>query len=153
MERRPRKPEQPILTRADTRWFVIAGLVMAVATLAVIAGAEHDESERPRAHDGHDDVRARQPVLLVHRARRAALGVQPRHVRRPHVPRHVAAVRRRRSSSRPSCGFFQRILDTVELTGNQWLICIGAASIVVVVSEAWKLVLRRRHDDAPAETA
>ncbi len=22
--------------------------------------------------------------------------------------------------------FFQRILDTVELTGNQWLICIGA---------------------------
>ena len=38
MERRPRKPEQPILTRADTRWFVVAGLVMAVATLAVIAG-------------------------------------------------------------------------------------------------------------------
>ena len=29
MERRPRKPEQPILTRADTRWFIIAGLVMA----------------------------------------------------------------------------------------------------------------------------
>ena len=23
-------------------------------------------------------------------------------------------------------GFFQRILDTVALTGNQWLICIGA---------------------------
>ena len=41
MKRRPRKPERPILTRADTRWFVIAGLVMAVATLAVIAGAEH----------------------------------------------------------------------------------------------------------------
>ena len=33
MERRPRKPEQPILTRADTRWFVVAGLVMAAATL------------------------------------------------------------------------------------------------------------------------
>ena len=28
MKRRPRKPEQPILKRADTRWFVIAGLVM-----------------------------------------------------------------------------------------------------------------------------
>jgi hypothetical protein len=23
--------------------------------------------------------------------------------------------------------FFQRVFDTVELTGNQWLICIGAA--------------------------
>ena len=45
MERRPRKPEQPILNRADTRWFVVAGLVMAVATLAVIAGAEDAEGE------------------------------------------------------------------------------------------------------------
>ena len=32
----------------------------------------------------------------------------------------------------------------MELTGNQWLICIGAASTIIVVSEAWKLVLRRR---------
>ena len=52
MERQPRKPEQPILTRADTRWFVVAGLVMAAATLAVIAGAEHAEGDGARAHDG-----------------------------------------------------------------------------------------------------
>jgi Ca2+-transporting ATPase len=37
MERRPRKPGQPILSRGDTRWFVVAGLVMAIATLAVAA--------------------------------------------------------------------------------------------------------------------
>src|SRR4029079_9337768 len=30
MERKPRKPEAPILTRADTLWFVVAGLVMAI---------------------------------------------------------------------------------------------------------------------------
>jgi P-type Ca2+ transporter type 2C len=41
-------------------------------------------------------------------------------------------------------GFFQRILDTVELSGNQWLICIGAVLSIVVVSDAWKLMLRRR---------
>ena len=41
--------------------------------------------------------------------------------------------------------FFQRILDTVELTGNQWLICIGAAARIVVASEIWKFVLRRRE--------
>jgi Ca2+-transporting ATPase len=46
MARRPRTPEQPILTRADTRWFVIAGLVTAAATLSVIAGAEHAEGEQ-----------------------------------------------------------------------------------------------------------
>src|SRR6185436_10776012 len=32
MDRRPRKPERPILRPADTRWFVIAGVVMATAT-------------------------------------------------------------------------------------------------------------------------
>jgi hypothetical protein len=31
----------------------------------------------------------------------------------------------------------------VELTGNRWLICIGAASSIVVVSEVRKLLLRR----------
>ena len=41
--------------------------------------------------------------------------------------------------------FFQRILDTVELTGRQWLICIGAALTIVVASEIWKFVLRRRE--------
>ena len=39
----------------------------------------------------------------------------------------------------------------MELTGNQWLICIGAGLTVVVVSEIWKLVLRRR--EAPAQPA
>jgi Ca2+-transporting ATPase len=43
--------------------------------------------------------------------------------------------------------FFQRILDTVALTGNQWLICIGAGLTVVAASELWKLLRRReaRH--------
>ena len=39
--------------------------------------------------------------------------------------------------------FFHRILDTVELTGNQWLICIGAGAVIVVASEIRKLLLRR----------
>ena len=50
-------------------------------------------------------------------------------------------------------GFFQRILDTEELTGNQWLICIGRRWRSLVVSEVWKLVLRRREavtEPAPA---
>ena len=45
MERTPRKPKQPLLSRADTRWFIVAGLVMAGATLGVIAGAENAEGE------------------------------------------------------------------------------------------------------------
>jgi P-type Ca2+ transporter type 2C len=41
--------------------------------------------------------------------------------------------------------FFHRILDTVELTGNQWLICIGAGAVIVLVSEIWKFFLRRQE--------
>ena len=44
--------------------------------------------------------------------------------------------------------FFQRILDTVELTGNQWLICIGAGLLVVVASEIRKFLLRRQEATA-----
>jgi len=44
--------------------------------------------------------------------------------------------------------FFQRILDTVELTGNQWLICIGAGLLVVPASEIRKFLLRRREATA-----
>jgi P-type Ca2+ transporter type 2C len=36
----------------------------------------------------------------------------------------------------------------VELTGNQWLICIGAALPIVVASEIRKLLLRRRDSAA-----
>jgi Ca2+-transporting ATPase len=39
--------------------------------------------------------------------------------------------------------FFQRILDAEELSGDQWLICIGAALSIVVVSEVRKALLRR----------
>jgi Ca2+-transporting ATPase len=47
--------------------------------------------------------------------------------------------------------FFQSILATEPLTGNQWLICIGAGATVLVVSEIWKFVLRRRpsEEDVP----
>ena len=49
--------------------------------------------------------------------------------------------------------FLQRVLDTVELTGNQWLICIGAGSTIVVVSELRKLLLRRRASAAGTQPA
>ena len=35
-----------MLSRPDTRWFIVAGLVMAAATLGVVAGAEHAEGRR-----------------------------------------------------------------------------------------------------------
>ena len=103
MERRPRKPEQPILSArrhalVRRRRPRDGGRDARRRSRA----PSTTEGEEPRAHDGADDVRDRQPVLLVHRARRAALGVQPGHVQRPHVHDARRCCRSRRSSSPPS---------------------------------------------------
>ena len=147
MERRPRKPEQPILNRADTRWFIVAGLVMAVATLAVVAGAEDAEGEALARTMGLTTFSLAN-LFFSFTARdelRSVFSLDTFNDRTFIVTSllSVAAI-----ILATELGFFQRILDTVELTGNQWLICIGAAATVVVVSEVWKFVLRRRERTA-----
>jgi Ca2+-transporting ATPase len=47
---------------------------------------------------------------------------------------------------------FQRFLDTVDLSLEQWLVCIAAALPVVAASEIRKLILRRRQPE-PAPDA
>jgi Ca2+-transporting ATPase len=42
-------------------------------------------------------------------------------------------------------GFLQRILGTVELSGNQWILCIVFAFILMLVDEAVKFFLRGRQ--------
>jgi Ca2+-transporting ATPase len=144
MERHPRTPGQPILTRADTRWFVVAGLVMAAATLAVVAGAEHEESEALARTMGLTTFGIAN-LFFSFTARdqlRSVFSLDTFNDRRFIVTTlmSVAAI-----VFATELRFFQRILDTVELTGNQWLICIGAGLTIVVVSEVRKLLLRRRE--------
>ena len=51
-------------------------------------------------------------------------------------------------------GILERIFDTVELSGNQWAICIGIAVSLVVVEESIKLFLRmRQRREAPVTTS
>jgi Ca2+-transporting ATPase len=143
MDRKPRKPENPILSRPDTRWFVIAGVVMAASTLAVIAGAEHSES----------DGLARTMGLTTFALSNLFFSFATRDALRSVFSLDTFNDRTFLTASLMSIvaivfgtelEFFQRILKTEELTGNQWLICIGAALTVIVASEIRKLLLRRR---------
>ena len=143
MKRRPRKPEQSILTRRDTRWFVIAGIVMAAATLAVAAGAEHDKGE----------ALARTMALTTFAIGNLVFSFTARDERQSVFSLDTFNDRTFILCSLLSAGsiifatelrFFQRILDTVELSGNQWLICIGAGATVLVASEIRKFFLRRQ---------
>jgi len=151
MQRRPRKPEKPILTRADTRWFIVAGLVMAVATLAVAAGTEHEEGEE-LARTMALTTFAIANLLFSFTARDALRSVfsldtfNDRFFLITSLMSAVAII------AATELEFFHRILDTVPLTGNQWLICIGAGLTVVAVSEVWKFMLRRRESPVDART-
>jgi len=149
MARRPRKPERPILTHADTRWFVIAGLVMAVATLGVAAGAE----------DAKGEDLARTMALTTFSIANLLFSFTARDHLRSVFSLDTFNDRTFVVASLASVGaivfatelrFFQRILHTVELTGNQWLICIGAGLTIVAASEIRKLGLRRRVTERSA---
>ena len=150
MERRPRKPEQPILNRADTRWFIVAGLVMAIATLAVIAGAEDAEGEGLARTMGLTTFSLAN-LFFSFTARDALHSVFSLDTFNDRTFIVTSLLSAAAIIFATELRFFQRILDTVELTGNQWLICIGAAATILVVSEAWKFALRRRERTATAE--
>ena len=152
MKRRPRKPERPILTRADTVWFVVAGLVMAAATLGVVAGAEQEEGEKLARTMGMTTFGLANlffSFTALDRLRSvfSLEGVNDRTFLTASLMSVAAII------LATELQFLQRVLDTVELTGNQWLICLGAGLVVVVVSEAWKFVLRRRESHEAATGA
>jgi len=42
-------------------------------------------------------------------------------------------------------GVMERILKTTSLDFNKWLLCLGAALIIVVASELYKLLTARRR--------
>ena len=50
-------------------------------------------------------------------------------------------------------GPFQRLLKTVELDLAQWIVCILVAASVIVVTELYKAVQRRRLSAAPVAAA
>jgi Ca2+-transporting ATPase len=144
MERAPRRPEAPILDRSATRWFIIAGLVMGASTLAVAAGAEHD----------HGLELARTMALTTFAISNLVFSFTARDELRSMLSLETFGDRQFVVTSLMSAisiilmtetGFLQRILDTVELSGNQWLICIGGGLVIGVVSEIRKLLLRREE--------
>jgi len=143
MERKPRKPEKPILRGSDTRWFIVAGLVMAAATLGVAAWAEHEH--------GADLARtmalttfAISNLVFSFAARdewRSVFSLDTFNDRTFVVASLLSAVAIVLTTE---LGFLQRVLDTVSLTGEQWLICLGAGLAVLVASEVRKVAHGRR---------
>jgi Ca2+-transporting ATPase len=142
MQRRPRKPENPILSRADTQWFIVAGLTMAIATMAIAAGAEHDKGEK-LARTMAFTTFGLANLFFSFTARDALRSVFTLETFRDRTFLTTSLMSVAAIIFATELQFFQRILDSVELTDNQWLICMGGGLVIVAVSEVWKFFLRR----------
>jgi Ca2+-transporting ATPase len=143
----PRPPSVPILGRRMLVWLVIAGLTMAVATLGVIAWATPVFGE---------DV-ARTMGLTVFSLANIWFAFETAHEEKSIVSAETlanptllkagaAAIIATVAAS--ELGLLNRILDTVNLTTEQWVICLVLSLAVVAVAEIKKL-LRISTSDAP----
>ena len=151
MRRRPRPPDERILTPA--RWSAVgfSAAVMAVGTLAVLVLAPGSEAEagvatvagtmafntfvlfqffnilnvRSDTHSVFSRATLHNRWLWTSLAAVAALQVGVTHL-----------------------GPLQRLFDTTSITAGQWAICAAVASSILVLEEARKLIMRRRNPKA-----
>jgi Ca2+-transporting ATPase len=150
MHEAPRPPEQPILPRRLLAWVIFAGVVMAIATLGMIAWATPQFGEQTArtmgvvtfslanvwfALETADEERSlfnpdARPSATLLKAAGGAL---------------VATV------FATEFGLVRRLLDTVNLDLNQWAACILVSLAILVVAEARKLL--GIHTIEPAKAA
>jgi Ca2+-transporting ATPase len=144
MERRPRPVDEPILPRALLVWLTVLGLALGLTALGVIWWAE----------DAHDTAVARTMGLTTFALANILLAYAVKDRLRSVFSLDTFSDRRLLQMSAISLvvivlstelRILQRILDTLPLTGRQWLVCILASATVLVASEIQKLVLRRRE--------
>jgi Ca2+-transporting ATPase len=152
MQRRPRPIDEPILPRPTLVWLGFAGLVMGVTTLAVIAWAI----------DAHDLSVARTMGLATFSFANIFFSFTVRDELRSVFRHETLEDARFLKASAISIGaiivgtemrFFQRILETVHLDLNQWIISLLVGSSILIVSEIYKAVRRARLEPPPAADA
>jgi P-type Ca2+ transporter type 2C len=143
MEEPPRPKDQRILPRPLFIWLVFIGLVFAAPTLAVIAWASQ----------AFDEVVAHSMGLVTFSMFHLFFSLETADEERTIFSSQLLENGTLLKASGLSLltiflsttfGPLQRMLETTELTVQQWAICIVVASSVIVIAEIRKLFRRRR---------
>jgi Ca2+-transporting ATPase len=151
MERSPRQPDRPILTRGLMTWLAAVGLVMGVCTLGVLSWAEQARTQAIAHTMG----------VVVFSLYALFFSIATRDERRTVFSLDTFSDRKFTIASGVSVltlilatvlGPLQAFLKTTSLDGEQWLICTCAALPIIVVSEIRKAVRRRNHPRAGDDT-
>ena len=147
MHRGPRDPDEPILNRTTMTWLVTVGAVMGVATLGVITWAEGVHG-RPTALTMGVVTFSLAGLLFSLATRDEATTVFSLDTLSDKTLVRSTALTIVTLVLTTVLGPLQTLLETVALDTNEWLVCIGAALPVLVLSEGRALVRRRRRQVA-----
>jgi Ca2+-transporting ATPase len=142
MERKPRPPERPILTRALLAWLMVAGVVMGVGTLAVISWADQV----------HGRAVAHTMGVVTFSLFTLVFSIATKDDRRTVFSLDTFSDKTFNIATGASVltlilatmfGPLEQFLDTTTINVRLWLICIAVALSLLVVSEIQKALRRR----------
>ena len=154
MARRPRSVKEPMLPRSRMINVIVMGLVMGIGTLAVIYWAEAASDAQHARTIGVVTFSLFNVLFALEALDERASVFTGQILRNPTLIK-TSLLSLATIIAGTELRFFQSFLDTTSLSLGQWAICLMVALSVVVVSEAWKFVLRRRPErlsDSAAET-
>jgi Ca2+-transporting ATPase len=142
MEDAPRSKDEQVLPRALALWLLFVGLVFAVPTLALIVWATNEYGELV-AH-----TMALVTFSLFHVFFSLETANEQRTVFSSEILENPTLLKASGLSLltiflATTFGPLEQILQTGELSINQWAICIAIAALIIVVCEVRKLVQRR----------
>ena len=139
MDDPPRAKDKPILARRLTTWLVFNGFVMAVPTLAVIVWSRNTYGDAIAHTMGFVTFSFFNLFFALETANEDRTIFSSELLENPmllktSIASFVAIV------LGTEIHLFQRLLDTVSLTLDQWAICAAVAASIIVVSEVKKLL-------------
>ena len=142
MERKPRQPDQPILTRAGFAWLASVGLVMGVGTLGVISWAEQVRTQEIAHTMGvvTFSLYALFFSIATKDERRTVFSLDTFSDSKFVIATGVSVLTLLLTTV---FGPLQAFLNTTSLDVRQWSVCLAVALSIVVVSEIRRAV--RRH--------
>ena len=150
MERPPRSPDTPILSRGLMTWLVFVGLMMAISTLGVVSWAEQ----------AHGLPVARTMGMVTLALFSLFFSIEVKDERKSAFSLDTFSDRAFLNSTALSVvllilstvlGIFHTVLKTTGLDLEQWLLCTAVALSIVAAAEIRKAV--RRQIAAKAVTA
>ena len=148
----PRPPSVPILGRRMLIWLVIAGFTMAVVTLGVISWATPVYGEAVARTMGLTVFSLANIWFAFETAHEEKSIVSAETLANPTLLK-TGALAVVATIAASELGLLNRVLDTVNLSTEQWVICLVLSLAVIAVAEIKKLLHIRTTDTPPLAQA